>query len=83
MLCFCTKQVALVRDLEKAFLMMAIEDSHKDFLRFFVDKLPQSHNTRDCDLVFFKCHLVFGLSQSPFLLNAALRHHVKKYEGSG
>ena len=34
MLRFHTKQVALVGDLEKAFLMVATEESHKDVLRF-------------------------------------------------
>ena len=34
MLCFRSKQVALVGDLEKAFLMAAVDERHWDFLRF-------------------------------------------------
>ena len=78
MLRFRTKQVALVGDLEKAFLMVAVEECHKDFLRFLWINCPEA-TTPEIVIKRF-CRLVFGLSPSPFLLNATLRHHVKKYE---
>ena len=78
MLRFRTKQVALVGDLEKAFLMVAIEESHKDFLCFLWINCLEA-TTPEIVIKHFSC-LVFGLSPSPFLLNATLRHHVKKYE---
>ena len=78
MLCFRTKQVALVGDLEKAFLMVAIEESHKDFLHFLWINCLEA-TTPEIVIKCFCC-LVFGLSLIPFLLNATLRHHVKKYE---
>ena len=37
MLRFRSKQVVLVGDLEKAFLMVAVDERHRDFLRFFMD----------------------------------------------
>ena len=78
MLRFRSKQVALVGDLEKAFLMVAVDERHRDFLRF----LWISNIYSDTPEIVIKrfCRLVFGLSPRPFLLNATLRHHVKKYE---
>ena len=74
MLRFCTKQVTLVGNLEKAFLMVAIEESHKDFLRFlWINCLEIT--TKETVMKPF-CHLVFGLSPSQFLLNATLSSHV-------
>ena len=78
MLRFCIKQVALVGDLEKAFLMVAIEESHKDILRFWWINCLEA-TTPEIVIKCF-CRLVFRVSPSPFLLNATLRHHVKKYE---
>ena len=78
MLRFCTKQVALVGDLEKAFLMECQKECHKDFLHLLWINCPEA-TTPEIVIKHF-CRLVFGLSPSPFLLNAMLHHHVKKYE---
>ena len=73
-----SKQVTLVGDLEKAFLMVAVDERHREFLRF----LWISNIHSDTPEIVRKrfCQLVFGLSPSPFLLNATLHHHVKMYE---
>ena len=58
--------------------MVAVEECHKEFLRFLWINCPEA-TTPEIVIKPF-CRLVFGLSPSPFLLNATLRHHVKKYE---
>ena len=78
MLRFRSKHVALVGDLEKAFLMVAVDERHQDFLRFLW--ISNIHSDMPEIVIKRFCRLVFGLSPSPFLLNATLRHHVKKYE---
>ena len=78
MLHFRSKQVALVGDLEKAFLMVAVDERHRDFLRFLW--ISNIHSDTLGIVIKWFCQLAFGLSPSPFLLNAILRHHVKKYE---
>ena len=78
MLRFRSKKVALVGDLEKAFLMVAVDGRHRDFLRFLW--ISNIHSDTLEIVIKRFCRLVFGLSQSPFLLNATLHHHVKKYE---
>ena len=78
MLSFRSKQVALVGDLEKAFLMVAVDERHRDFLRFLW--ISNIHSDTPEIVIKRFCRLVFGLSPSPFLLNATLHHHVKKYK---
>ena len=65
-------------DLEKTFLMVAVDERHRDFLRFlWISNIPT--DTPKTVIKQF-CRLVFGLRPSPFLLNATLHHHVKKFE---
>ena len=69
--------VALAADMEKAFLMVGITPQDRDVLRFlWIDdiksKVPKIK-------VFRFTRVVFGVSSSPFLLNATIRHHVEKY----
>ena len=75
---FPFKQVALVGDLEKAFLIVAVDERHWDFFRFLW--ISNIHSDTAEIVIKRLCRLVFGLSPSPFLLNATLRHHVKTYK---
>ena len=71
---FRENRVILVGDREKAFLNVEVEKEDRDCLRFlWVADLSQV-------VVYRFCRVVFGLNASPFLLNATLRHHIKKYE---
>ena len=72
--------IAIIADIEKAFLMISIAKKDRDGLQFlwygdaFGDQL---------DLMEFRfTQVVFGVSSSPFLLNATIRHHLKKYEAA-
>ena len=75
---FRLNQVALIGDVEKAFLMISIAECDRDVLRFLWVrdiKDPQSEIT-----VMHFTRVVFGVSASPFLLNATLDHHMAKFE---
>ena len=74
---FRANHVALVGDIEKAFLNIEIHPEDRDSLRFlWVNdvKSPEPEVT----ILRFK-RVVFGCNSSPFLLNAVLRHHINKY----
>ena len=78
MLRFRNHKVAIVGDIEKAFLMVHMAEADKDVLRFlWVDDIskpePEVITPRFT-------RVVFGLSSSPFLLNATIKHHMEQYE---
>ena len=77
---FRVNRIAIVADIEKAFLMVSMAEKDRDVLRFlwFKDALADQHDV--IELRFTR--VVFGVSSSPFLLNATLRHHLDKYESS-
>ena len=74
---FRENRVVLVGDIEKAFLNVEVDPDDRDYLRFlWVEKPPDLSQV----VVYRFCKVVFGLNASPFLLNATLQHHVKRYE---
>ena len=75
---FRLHKVALIRDLEKAFLNIEIKPEERNLLRFlWIDDINSS-NPEVITLRFTR--LVFGLVCSPFILNVTLRNHLSKYE---
>jgi hypothetical protein len=75
---FRMHKVALVGDIEKAFLMVGVSERDRDVLRFLWFEDPFLSPPRIIKYRFTR--VVFGVSASPFLLNATIRHHVMKYE---
>ena len=75
---FREQKVALVADIEKAFLNVGIHPCDRDSLRFlWVDSI----NTENPSLVTLRYQrVVFGVRSSPFLLNAVIRHHLEGYK---
>ena len=74
---FRTYPVAVVADVEKAFLMISVDPRDRDFLRFLWVK---DATADEPEIVTFRfSRVMFGVSSSPFLLNATIQHHVKKY----
>lgn len=71
-------KTALVGDLEKAFLMISVAEDDRDALRFLWFDNPFSEEPKI--IVFRLARVAFGLSSSPFLLNATLEHHIMTYE---
>ncbi len=77
---FRSNRVALVGDIEKAFLNIEVHPEDRDCLRFlWVDDI---HKTDPQIVVYKFTRVVFGVNSSPFLLNAVLRHHIEKYSES-
>ena len=60
--------------------MVSMARKDRDILRFlwFKDALADQHDLMELRFT----RVVFGVSSSPFLLNATLRHHLDKYESS-
>ena len=74
---FRCHRTALIGDIEKAFLMISVAEDDRDALRFqWVDD-PFSEEPKIIVLRFAR--VAFGLSSSPFLLNATLKHHIMAY----
>ena len=77
---FQSYPIALVADIEKAFLMISVTPKDRDVLRFLWIDDPSSSEPRIVTLRFTR--VVFGVSPSPFLLNATIKCHVEKYLSS-
>ena len=74
---FRENRVVLVGDIEKAFLNVEVDVQDRDCLRFlWMEKPPDLSRI----VVYRFCRVVFGVNASPFLLNATIRHHLKKYK---
>lgn len=74
---FKSYKIALIADLEKVFLMVLVD---RDVLRIvWVD--DPSKDTPELKVYRFT-RVVFGVSSSPFLLNATIRFHLGKYLGT-
>ena len=72
---FRVHQVALAGDIEKAFLMVAVEKGDRDALRFLWTRDAERETQEVITLRFTR--VTFGVSSSPFLLNATIRHHME------
>jgi hypothetical protein len=75
---FRSHPVGLVADIEKAFLMVGINEADRDMLRFLwltnvYEPLPEVVEYRFT-------RLVFGLRPSPAILGATIDHHLRLYE---
>ena len=75
---FRQNPVGLVADIEKAFLMIGINEEDRDMLRFLWLKDAKDPHSDILKLRF--CRLVFGLRSSPAILGATIQHHLKKHE---
>jgi hypothetical protein len=71
---FRSRRVALVADMEKAFLQIEVDEGDRDVLRFIWVEDPTAN------LLKFKIfrwkRVVFGVTSSPFHLAAVIQHHL-------
>ena len=74
---FRIHRVAMAADIEKAFLMISVQEEDRDVLRFLWVK-DLKDDVPDVTVLRFT-RVVFGVSASPFLLNATIKHHVEQY----
>ena len=71
---FRVHEVVLTADIENVFLNIEIDPEHRDFLRFlWIDDLDKENPEV---MVMRFARVVFGVSSSPFILNATIRHHL-------
>jgi len=70
---FRNHRVALTADVEKAFLMIGIDEADRDMLRFLWPTNPFDVNSTLDHLRFTR--LVFGLKPSPAILGAVILKH--------
>ena len=74
---FRSYPVALVADIEKAFLMISVDPNVLHFL------WVEDSFDNDVKLVTMRfTRVVFGVSSGPFLLNATIKHHLEAYRSS-
>ena len=77
---FRSYPIAWIADIEKAFLMISVAPKDRDALRFLWITNIDSDDPEIIALRFAR--VVFGVSSSPFLLNATIKHHIEKYSSS-
>ena len=71
-------KISLTSDIQKAFLMISINEAHRDLLRMiWIDDI---HNDNPNLLIKRFQRVVFGVKPSPFLLNGTMKYHIEKYE---
>ena len=78
---FWVHKVALASDIEKALIMIATDPNDRDYLKFLwiqdITKDPP-----EIIMILRFTQVAFGVRASPFLLNATIDHHVKKYKAT-
>ena len=75
---FRAHRKTLAGDIEKAFLNVSVAEEDRDVLRFLrFDDVKKEYPEV---IVLRFARVVFGVSSSPFLLNATVKHHVERYE---
>ena len=77
---FRSYPVALMADIEKAFLMVSVTEDDRNSLRFlWVDDITKSEPVIQ---TYRFSRVVFGVSSSPFLLNATIDYHLKQFSST-
>ena len=77
---FRMNKVAMVADIEKAFLQIGLNDNAKNVTRFFCLKDSNILRTENNTQTFRFCRVPFCVISSPFLLAATLDFHLKTYK---
>ena len=70
-------RIALIADIEKAFLNISVASEDRDFLRFLWCNYDDQSNPEISIYRFTR--VVFGVTSSPYHLNATIRYHLSKF----
>jgi len=70
--------IAMVVDVEKAFLSIGLQKQDRDVTRFLWLKNPKNVNIEGNIEIFRFYRIPFGVISSPFLLGATISHHLKQ-----
>ena len=74
---FCTHNYGFATDIEKAFLHINLHEAHRDYTHFL---WLSDHTNSDSDSNTYHFRAVlFGSVSSPFMLNATLHYHLRKF----
>ncbi|XP_017470739.1 PREDICTED: uncharacterized protein LOC108362309 [Rhagoletis zephyria] len=74
---FRLNKIAMTADIEKAFLQIEVAANDRDALRFlWYERTPTSKFRRPKIVEYRMTRVTFGVTSSPFLLAATLRHHL-------
>lgn len=77
---FRVHSIALIGDIEKAFLMISVNERNRDALCFLWVR-SVTKDPLDIQVLRFS-RVCFGVACSPFLLNAMVRYHIERYQYS-
>ncbi|XP_065664737.1 uncharacterized protein LOC136086369 [Hydra vulgaris] len=69
--------IGIIADIKQAFLNIEISYEDRDYLRFLW--YERISDKEDKLIVYRFLRIVYGLTSSPFLLNATLKYHLNKY----
>jgi Pao retrotransposon peptidase./Reverse transcriptase (RNA-dependent DNA polymerase)./Integrase core domain. len=78
---FRLNRYALIADIEKAFLNIALQESERDFTRILWVKDPTQPIERENLIILRHTRVPFGVKSSPFLLARVIDTHLSKYDG--
>ena len=76
---FRLNKIAMVSDIEKAFLQISLQDDAKDATIFFWLKNKMILETDNNIQTYRFCRVPFGIIASPFLLAATTDHHLQNF----
>ncbi|GFQ93096.1 reverse transcriptase domain-containing protein [Trichonephila clavata] len=71
--------IAYTADIEKAFLQIELHEQDRDVARFLWTENLNDYDPKNLQ-VYRLTRVLFGLTSSPFMLAATIRHHLKKYK---
>ena len=74
---FRLNKIALVSDIEKAFLQIGLQEDAKDVTRFFWLRNKNILEVENNIQAYRFCRVPFGIISSPFLLAATIDYHLK------
>lgn len=81
---FRTHRVAFIADIEKSFLQILLDPSHRDYVRFLWYENPHRLNSENfvhAKLCSYRlCRLLFGVTSSPCSLTATVNKHLNSYQ---